>query len=154
MVLSGRQCHLHAAHACPHALFWPITSFRSPGSRAGFSQERGSPANELQSSSTGAQLKRPVPSCPLLRSKSFPRLASTQAALLLLNSSQHSGAVAVGVSPPSIEAVKPRLAANNVFLMAARGSPSGEQAAYLAASLATLPQPTRVLLEVHPLPMA
>ena len=55
----------------------------------------------------------------------------------------HSGPV-----PASMDAVKQRLAASNVFLMAARGSPSGEQAAYLVASLATLPQPSRVLLEV------
>lgn len=54
-----------------------------------------------------------------------------------------------GPSPASIEIVKQRLASNNVFLMAARGSPNGEQAAYLTASIATLPQPTRVLLEVR-----
>ena len=44
--------------------------------------------------------------------------------------------------------MKPKLAAKNVFLMAARGSPNGEQAAYLTAVLATLPEPTRVLFEV------
>lgn len=50
--------------------------------------------------------------------------------------------------PGHIEAIKPRLAAKNVFLMAARGSPNGEQAAYLTCVLATLPEPTRVLFEV------
>ena len=47
------------------------------------------------------------------------------------------------------DALKPALARNNLFLMAARGQAPGEQAMYLTGTVATMPEPTRLLLEVR-----
>ena len=47
-------------------------------------------------------------------------------------------------------ALKPALARHNLFVMAARGAPPGEQALYLTGTAATLPEPTRLLVEVCP----
>ena len=44
--------------------------------------------------------------------------------------------------------MKPALARNSLFLMAARGQAPGEQAMYLTGTMATLPEPTRLLMEV------
>lgn len=47
--------------------------------------------------------------------------------------------------------LKPALAQRNVFVMAVRGAPPGEQALYLTALAATVPEPTRLLIEVQSL---
>ena len=44
--------------------------------------------------------------------------------------------------------MKPALARNSLFLMAARGQAPGEQAMYLTGTMATLPEPIRLLMEV------
>ena len=49
--------------------------------------------------------------------------------------------------------MKPALARHNLFLMAARGQAPGEQAMYLTGTMATLPEPTRLLMEVPDLPL-
>ena len=46
------------------------------------------------------------------------------------------------------DVLKPVLGRSNLFVMAARGSPPGEQALYLTGVVASVPEPVRLLIEV------